>query len=117
MPANFLTASEKGRLSGFPHEVPLDDLFALFSLTGADRAAVPSRASPPNCLGFALRYAEEVAGLVAEGANPYHAPFDAPSYTEKNAAEEALLYGLAVLYHLEHGSLEGYEPPAELPAA
>jgi hypothetical protein len=50
------------------------------------------------------RYAGEVADLVAEGANPHHAPFDAPSYTEKNAAEHALHYGPAVLYHLKHGT-------------
>jgi len=62
-------------------------------------------------------HAEEAADLVAEGAHPYQAPFDAPSYPEKNAAENALQYGPAVLYHLEHGSLEDYEPPAGLPVA
>ena len=54
MPTGFLTTAENDRLSGFPHEIPLEDLFAFFSLTGADRTAVPSRASSPNRLGFAL---------------------------------------------------------------
>jgi hypothetical protein len=51
LPVAFLSAAERDRLSGFPHEIPLEDLFAFFSLTGADRAAVPRTASPPNRLG------------------------------------------------------------------
>jgi hypothetical protein len=62
--------------------------------------------------GVLRRHADEVARLVAKGADPVRAPFDAPSYPDKNAAEDALHYGPAVLYHLEHGSLEGYDPPA-----
>jgi TnpA family transposase len=49
-----LTDAERGRLSAFPSEVPTEDLYAFFTLTGPDRAAVPARSAPANRLGFAL---------------------------------------------------------------
>jgi hypothetical protein len=51
MPVRLLTDTERGRLSGFPTEVPTEDLHAFFTLTGRDRGAVPA---PANRLGFAL---------------------------------------------------------------
>jgi TnpA family transposase len=54
MPVSLLTDAERSRLSGFPKEVPAEDLHAFFTLTGPDRAAVPERSAPANRLGFAL---------------------------------------------------------------
>jgi hypothetical protein len=49
-----LTDAERGRLSGFPKEIPAEDLYVHFTLTGRDRAAVPIKSAPSNRLGFAL---------------------------------------------------------------
>jgi hypothetical protein len=54
MPVRLLTDAERGRLSGFPTEVPTEDLHAFFTLTGRDRGAVPATSAPANRLGFAL---------------------------------------------------------------
>jgi TnpA family transposase len=54
MPTGFLSDSERERLSGFPAEVPSEDLFSYFTLDGSDRALVPVRSAPSNRLGFAL---------------------------------------------------------------
>lgn len=54
MPVRSLTDAERERLSGFPPEIPEDELFAYFTLTGADRAVVPARTSPTIRLGFAV---------------------------------------------------------------
>jgi TnpA family transposase len=54
MPVRLLTDAERGRLSGFPPEVPTEDLHAHFTLTGRDRATIPERSAPANRLGFAL---------------------------------------------------------------
>ena len=54
MPVELLTDAERSRLSGFPMEVPTEDLHAHFILTGRDRAGVPGRSAPANRLGFAL---------------------------------------------------------------
>jgi len=54
MPARLLTDAERGRFIGFPEEVPEEDLYAFFTLTGADRAARPARSAPANRLGLAL---------------------------------------------------------------
>ncbi len=54
MPVTFLTDAERNRLSGFPEEIVSEDLYAFFTLTGPDRAAIPARSAPANRLGFAL---------------------------------------------------------------
>ena len=54
MPVRSLTDAERGRLSGFPQEIPEDELFSYFSLSGTDRAVVPERTSPAIRLGFAV---------------------------------------------------------------
>ena len=54
MPVRLLTEAERQRLSGFPGDIPTEDLHAFFTLTGRDRAAVPERSAPANRLGFAL---------------------------------------------------------------
>ena len=54
MPVGFLTEAERKRLSAFPAEVLTEDLYAFFTLTGPDRAAIPGRSAPPNRLVFAL---------------------------------------------------------------
>ena len=54
MPVRALTDVERRRLSGFPQEIPEDELFFYFSLSGADRAMVPERTSPAVRLGFAV---------------------------------------------------------------
>ena len=54
MPVDLLTNAERERTNGFPTEVPEEDLYAYFTLTGADRALVPTRSAPSNRLGFAL---------------------------------------------------------------
>ena len=51
---HLLTNAERERVSGFPVEVPEEDLYAYFTLTGADRMLVPTRSAPANRLGFAL---------------------------------------------------------------
>lgn len=53
-PVAFLTEAEKERLECFPREVPAQDLYAFFTLTGPDRAAIPARSASANRLGFAL---------------------------------------------------------------
>jgi len=54
MPVRLLREPERERLSGFPKEVPSEDLHAFFTLTGHDRSAVPATSAPSNRLGFAL---------------------------------------------------------------
>ncbi len=54
MPVRLLTDAEKERLSGFPREIPAEDLFAYFALTGRDRSAIPATSAPGNRLGFAV---------------------------------------------------------------
>jgi TnpA family transposase len=54
MPVRLLTDAEREQLAGFPIEVPTEDLYAFFTLTGPDRAVVPARSAPANRLGFAL---------------------------------------------------------------
>ncbi len=54
MPVRLLTETERERLSTFPKEIPTEDLFSYFTLTGPDRAAIPARSAPANRLGFAL---------------------------------------------------------------
>ena len=54
MPVRLLTDAQRDRLSGFPEEVPVEDLHAHFTLTGRDRLAVPERSAPAIRLGFAL---------------------------------------------------------------
>ncbi len=54
MPVRSLTEAERERLSGFPPEIPEDELFSYFSLSGAERALVPQRTSPAIRLGFAV---------------------------------------------------------------
>ena len=54
MPTGFLSDSDRARLSGFPPEIPTEDLFSYFTLTGADRALVPTTSAPTNRIGFAL---------------------------------------------------------------
>ena len=54
MPVRLLTDAERVRLSNFPREIPTEDLYAHFSLTGRDRASVPAKSAPTNRLGFAL---------------------------------------------------------------
>ena len=93
MPAGFLTEADRERLECFPREVPAEDLYALFTLTGPDRTAIPARTAPANRLGFALalcavrylgfcpedlstapadvvRYVSEQLGVPAEEASP-----------------------------------------------
>lgn len=54
MPVSLLTKADRARLSGFPEEIPTEELYAHFSLTGWDRSTVPSKGSPMNRLGYAL---------------------------------------------------------------
>ena len=54
MPVRLLTEAERRSLSAFPREIPTEDLFSFFALTGPDRAAIPARSAPSNRLGFAL---------------------------------------------------------------
>ena len=54
MPVRSLTDAERVRLTGFPTEMAEEELFSYFSLSGPDRALVPSRAAPAVRLGFAL---------------------------------------------------------------
>jgi hypothetical protein len=54
MPVEFLTGTEREHLGSFPREVPAEDLYAFFTLSGPDRAAIPTRSAPANRLGFAL---------------------------------------------------------------
>src|SRR5215210_4402641 len=54
MPVRSLIVAQCERLSGFPPEIPEDELFSYFSLSGADRAVVPERTSPAIRLGFAV---------------------------------------------------------------
>jgi hypothetical protein len=54
VPVRFLTDAERERLSSFPKEVPLEDLYGYFTLSGPDRRAVLRANSPVNRLGFAL---------------------------------------------------------------
>ncbi len=42
MPTGFLSDSERARLCSFPPEIPTEDLFSYFTLTGTDRALVPA---------------------------------------------------------------------------
>jgi len=55
MPAGFLTDAERARLGNFPDDLPQEDVIAYFTLTAADRAAVPRTSSPPNRLGFSVQ--------------------------------------------------------------
>ncbi len=54
MPVRSLTDAERGRLSGFPQELPEEDLYSYFTLSGPDRAVIPARSAPAIRLGFAL---------------------------------------------------------------
>jgi len=54
MPVSLLTNSERKRRSGFPREIPTEDLHAHFTLTGRDRNAIPATSAPANRLGFVL---------------------------------------------------------------
>ena len=44
MPVRLLTDAESVRFTRFPEEIPEEDLYAFFTLTGADRATMPARA-------------------------------------------------------------------------
>lgn len=54
MPVGFLTEAERDRLARFPAQVPTEDLYAFFTITVPDRAAILARSAPTNLLGFAL---------------------------------------------------------------
>lgn len=54
MPTGFLSDAEREKLSGFPEEIPSEDLFAYFTLSGSDRALIPASSAPANRLGFIL---------------------------------------------------------------
>lgn len=54
MPVRPLTDAERERLTGFPREVPEEDIFSFFTLSGVDRALVPERSALAIRLGFAL---------------------------------------------------------------
>jgi hypothetical protein len=54
VPTGFLSDSDRARLSGFPPEIPTEDLFSCFTLTGTDRTLVPTTSAPANRIGFAL---------------------------------------------------------------
>jgi TnpA family transposase len=54
VPTGFLNDAERERLSGFPEEITSEDLFSYFTLTGSDRASVPTSSAPANRLGFAF---------------------------------------------------------------
>lgn len=54
MPVRSLTDAERGRLSGFPAELPEEDLYSYFTLSGPDRAVISARSAPTIRLGFAL---------------------------------------------------------------
>lgn len=54
MPASLLTDAERTRLGGFPQDIATEDLFAHFSLSGDDRALIPSTSAQTNRLGFAV---------------------------------------------------------------
>jgi len=54
MPVRLLTDAERARFSGFPEEVPTEDLHAHFTLMGRDRHAVPVTSAPANRPGFVL---------------------------------------------------------------
>lgn len=54
MPVSLLTDDEWSRLCGFPRAIPLEELYAHFTLTGRDRAAIPSKGAPTHRLGFAV---------------------------------------------------------------
>jgi hypothetical protein len=46
MPVRFLTDAQRERLISFPREIPAEDLFSFFTLTGKDRAMIPAGALP-----------------------------------------------------------------------
>jgi hypothetical protein len=54
VPTGFLNDAERERLSGFPGEIASEDLFSYFTLSGSDRALMPTSSAPVNRLGFAL---------------------------------------------------------------
>jgi TnpA family transposase len=55
MPGTFLTLTERARLSGFPDEIPSDDMFTFFTLSERDMEQVPFKSADCNRLGFALQ--------------------------------------------------------------
>ena len=54
MPVRLLTDAERNRLDGFPHDMAAEDLFAHFTLLGADHALIPTTSAPANRLGFTV---------------------------------------------------------------
>jgi TnpA family transposase len=54
MPTGFLSQAERERLAGFPEEIPSEDLFVYFTLSGSDRYLIPASSAPANRLGFIL---------------------------------------------------------------
>ena len=54
VPMRLVAEAERRCRSAFPKEIPTEDLFSFFTLTGPDRAAIPARSAPANRLGFAL---------------------------------------------------------------
>ncbi len=56
MPVGFLPDAEGNRLSAFPAEVPTEDLYAFFTLSGPDRATIPARSVTANRLEFAFYF-------------------------------------------------------------
>jgi hypothetical protein len=55
MPGRFLNDAERQRLSGFPAEIPPEDLIGYFTLSERDRLLVRGQRRDHNRLGFALQ--------------------------------------------------------------
>jgi hypothetical protein len=55
MPGRFLNDAERQRLSGFPAEIPPEDLIGSFTLSERDRLLVRGQRRDHNRLGFALQ--------------------------------------------------------------
>jgi len=88
MPGTFLTLTERTRLSGFPDEIPSDDMFTFFTLSERDIAQVPYTSAPYNRLGFALQLcALRYLGFCPDDLTT--APPDAVAYVARQIGVEA----------------------------
>jgi hypothetical protein len=54
VPVRLLTDSERTRLSSFPGEITVEDLYAYFTFTRRNRLMIPVKSAPGNRVGFAL---------------------------------------------------------------
>lgn len=85
MPVSLLTKADRVRLTGFPEEIPMEELYAHFSLTGWDRSTVPSKGSPMNRLGYALSLC-----AVRRSSAPTSATIGGPGLHEKQGYSDGL---------------------------